>query len=132
MKHIKLFILMLVMGSVPAYVTAEDDNSVEEESNVVVPYNPQELLEVVRRGQYADTQEQREREARFRNEKNQQAKLLADAKSERARLEKEAARLEQKFEANEALLVVAEEQLRERLGSLNEIFGHLAGNTTVA
>ena len=67
MKHIKLFILMLVMGSVPAYVTAEDDNSVEEESNVVVPSNPQELLEVVRRGQYADTQEQREREARFRN-----------------------------------------------------------------
>ena len=132
MKHIKLFILMLVMGSVPAYVTAEDDNSVEEESNVVVPSNPQELLEVVRRGQYADTQEQREREARFRNEKNQQAKLLADAKSERARLEKEAARLEQKFEANEALLVVAEEQLRERLGSLNEIFGHLAGNTTEA
>tara|TARA_B100000530_G_scaffold304358_1_gene227223 strand:- start:44 stop:1423 length:1380 start_codon:yes stop_codon:yes gene_type:complete len=123
---------MLVMGSVPAYVTAEDDNSVEEESNVVVPSNPQELLEVVRRGQYADTQEQREREARFRNEKNQQAKLLADAKSERARLEKEAARLEQKFEANEALLVVAEEQLRERLGSLNEIFGHLAGNTTEA
>ena len=30
------------------------------------------------------------------------------------------------------LLVVAEEQLRERLGSLNEIFGHLAGNTTEA
>lgn len=123
---------MLVMGSVPAYLTAEDDNSVEEESNIVVPSNPQELLEVVKRGQYADTQEQRDREARFRNEKNQQAKLLADAKSERARLEKEAARLEQKFEANEALLVVAEEQLRERLGSLNEIFGHLAGNTTEA
>ena len=120
------------MGSVPAYLTAEDDNSVEEESNIVVPSNPQELLEVVKRGQYADTQEQRDREARFRNEKNQQAKLLADAKSERARLEKEAARLEQKFEANEALLVVAEEQLRERLGSLNEIFGHLAGNTTEA
>ncbi len=132
MKHIKLFILLLVMGSVPAYLTAEDDNSVEEESNIVVPSNPQELLEVVKRGQYADTQEQRDREARFRNEKNQQAKLLADAKSERARLEKEAARLEQKFEANEALLVVAEEQLRERLGSLNEIFGHLAGNTTEA
>ena len=123
---------MLVMGSVPAYVTAEDDNSVEEESNVVVPSNPQELLEVVRRGQYADTQEQREREARFRNEKNQKAKIIPDAKSERERLEKEAARLEQKFEANEALLVVAEEQLRERLGSLNEIFGHLAGNTTEA
>jgi len=62
--------------------------------------------------------------------KNKQAKLLADAKAERARLEREAARLEQKFEANEALLVVAEAQLKERLGSLNEIFGHLAGLAT--
>jgi len=132
MKNIKLFILLLALGSVPAYLTAEDEVPAEEESKVAVPSNPEELLEVVRRGQYDDTQEQRDREARFRNEKNKQAKMLADAKAERARLEKEAARLEQKFEANEALLVVAEEQLRERLGSLNEIFGHLAGNTTEA
>ena len=69
---------------------------------------------------------------KFRSEKNKQAKLLADAKAERARLEREAARLEQKFEANEALLVVAEAQLKERLGSLNEIFGHLAGLATEA
>ena len=122
----------MALGSVPGYLTAEDEASAEEESKAAVPSNPQELLEVVKRGQFADTQEQRDREARFRNEKNKQATLLSDAKAERARLEKEAARLEQKFEANEALLVVAEEQLRERLGSLNEIFGHLAGNTTEA
>ena len=132
MKNIKLFLLLLALGSIPAYSTAEDEASAEEESKAAVPSNPQELLEVVKRGQFADTQEQRDREARFRNEKNKQATLLSDAKAERARLEKEAARLEQKFEANEALLVVAEEQLRERLGSLNEIFGHLAGNTTEA
>jgi biopolymer transport protein ExbB len=132
MKNIKLFILLLALSSVPAYFTAEDEASAEEESKAAVPSNPQELLEVVKRGQFADSQEQRDREARFRNEKNKQAKMLSDAKAERARLEKEAARLEQKFEANEALLVVAEEQLRERLGSLNEIFGHLAGNTTEA
>ena len=106
--------------------------SEETEEEVVQPSNPQELLEIVKQGQFADTRQQRAREAQFRNEKNKQAKLLSDAKAERARLEKEAARLEQKFEANEALLVVAEEQLRERLGSLNEIFGHLAGNTTEA
>jgi len=132
MKNIKLFILLLALGSVSTYLAAEDEVPAEEESKAAVPSNPQELLEVVRRGQYADTQEQRDRETRFRNEKNKQAKMLADAKAERTRLEKEAARLEQKFEANEALLVVAEEQLRERLGSLNEIFGHLAGNTTEA
>ena len=132
MKNIKLFILLLALGCIPTYLTAEDEAPAEEESKAAAPSNPQELLEVVRRGQYADTQEQRDREARFRNEKNKQAKMLSDATAERARLEKEAAQLEQKFEANEALLVVAEEHLRERLGSLNEIFGHLAGNTTEA
>ena len=132
MKNIKLFILLLALGSIPVSLIAEDEASTEETSKSAAPSNPEELLEIVKRGQFADTQEQRDREARFRNEKNKQAKLLSDAKAERARLEKEAARLEQKFEANEALLVVAEEQLRERLGSLNEIFGHLAGNTTEA
>ena len=122
----------MALGSIPVSLIAEDEASTEEASKSATPSNPEELLEIVKRGQFADTQEQRDREARFRNEKNKQAKLLSDAKAERARLEKEAARLEQKFEANEALLVVAEEQLRERLGSLNEIFGHLAGNTTEA
>ena len=125
MRKLKLYLLILSFGLISTFAIAED----EEEAQ---PSNPQELLEIVRQGQFADTQEQRARESQFRNEKNRQAKLLSDAKDERARLEREAARLEQKFEANEALLVVAEEQLRERLGSLNEIFGHLAGNTTEA
>ena len=127
MRKLKLFILILSLGLISSTSFSEDG---EEEA--VQPSNPQELLEIVKQGQFADTQQQRDREAQFRNEKNRQAKLLSDAKDERARLEREAARLEQKFEANEALLVVAEEQLRERLGSLNEIFGHLAGKTTEA
>lgn len=127
MNTVKLYILILSFGLISSLSYAEDG-----EEDTVQPSNPQELLEVVKQGQFADTRQQRSREAQFRNEKNKQAKLLSDAKAERARLEAEAARLEQKFEANEALLVVAEEQLRERLGSLNEIFGHLAGNTTEA
>ena len=127
MNKLKLYIFILSLGLMSSFVVSE-----ETEEEVVQPSNPQELLEIVKQGQFADTRQQRAREAQFRNEKNKQAKLLSDAKAERARLEKEAARLEQKFEANEALLVVAEEQLRERLGSLNEIFGHLAGNTTEA
>ena len=126
MNKIKLFIFLLSFGLVSSTSFAEDGEE------AVQPSNPQELLEIVKQGQFADTQQQRDRESQFRNEKNKQAKMLSDAKDERARLEREAARLEQKFEANEALLVVAEEQLRERLGSLNEIFGHLAGTTTAA
>ena len=129
MRNFKHYIFIFSFGLLSNLALVEENNSEEEAAQ---PSNPQELLEIVKQGQFADTQEQRAREAQFRNEKNRQAKLLADAKDERARLEREAARLEQKFEANEALLVVAEEQLRERLGSLNEIFGHLAGNTTEA
>ena len=121
-KLLPLFVISLLVFPVYAEEAAED--------NVKDPSSPEELLELVQKGQFADTQEQRDRERQFRNEKNKQAKLLADAKAERARLEREAARLEQKFEANEALLVVAEAQLKERLGSLNEIFGHLAGLAT--
>jgi len=123
-KLLPLFVVSLL--AFPVYT----EEAAEEE--VKDPSSPQELLELVQKGQFADSQEQRERERLFRNEKNKQAKLLADAKAERARLEREAARLEQKFEANEALLVVAEAQLKERLGSLNEIFGHLAGLATEA
>ncbi len=121
-KLLPLFVISLLAFPVYAEEAAED-----EFKN---PSSPEELLELVQKGQFADTQEQRDRERQFRNEKNKQAKLLADAKAERARLEREAARLEVKFEANEALLVVAEAQLKERLGSLNEIFGHLAGLAT--
>ena len=121
-KLLPLFVISLLAFPVYAEEAAED-----EFKN---PSSPEELLELVQKGQFADTREQRDRERQFRNEKNKQAKLLADAKAERARLEREAARLEVKFEANEALLVVAEVQLKERLGSLNEIFGHLAGLAT--
>ena len=123
-KLLPLFFITLLVFPVNA------EEEAEEAANE--PSNPSELLELVQKGQFADTAEQRERERKFRNEKNKQAKLLADAKAERARLEREAARLEQKFEANEALLVVAEAQLKERLGSLNEIFGHSAGLATEA
>ena len=123
-KLLPLFFINLLVFPVNA------EEEAEEAANE--PSSPSELLELVQKGQFADTAEQRERERKFRNEKNKQAKLLADAKAERARLEREAARLEQKFEANEALLVVAEAQLKERLGSLNEIFGHLAGLATEA
>ena len=128
MKNMKLYLLPLLL----VFSFSFSIHAAEDDEEAVVPSNPQELLEVVRQGQFADTRAQRQRETKFRNEKNKQTKLLADAKAERARLEREAARLEKKFESNEALLVVAEEQLRERLGSLNEIFGHLAGHSTEA
>ncbi|HIC27425.1 MAG TPA: hypothetical protein EYO81_04085, partial [Gammaproteobacteria bacterium] len=54
---VSLFIFPLV-----AQEATEDDTN--------DPSNPQELLEIVKQGQFADTQAQRDRERKFRNEKN--------------------------------------------------------------
>ena len=129
MNNLIFKLLPIILFSFLTFSVFSEESTEEE---VDQPSNPQELLEIVKQGQFADSQEQRERERKFRSEKNKQTKLLSDAKAYRARLEREAARLEQIFEANEELLVVAEAQLKERLGSLNEIFGHLAGLATEA
>jgi biopolymer transport protein ExbB len=130
MNFIKNMSLLILPFLIILPLTAAEIETTEEE--VDNPSTPQELLEIVRQGQFADSQAQRKREQRFRSEKNKQTKLLADEKAERARLERIAKQLEVKFEANEALLVVAEAQLKENLGSLNEIFGHIAGTATEA
>ena len=124
-----LFIVFFAICSTSLVIVAEEEVIEEEEKG---PSNPQELLEIVRQGKFADSEEQKDRESRFNAEKGKQTTLLANAKATRARLERIAAQLEKTFEANEALLVVAEAQLKARLGSLTEIFGHLAGTATEA
>ena len=99
--------------------------SQEEEKPESAAATLDELLELVKQGRFAESEEASEREDRFRTERNRQQKLLSDAKAERARLERIAEELEAQFEANDAKLVVLEEQLKERLGSLYEMFGHL-------
>ena len=63
MKNIKLFIFLVSFGLISSYTFSE-----EGEEEAAQPSNPQELLEIVKQGQFAETQEQREREAAFRNE----------------------------------------------------------------
>ena len=86
-----------------------------------------ELLELVKAGKFAESEEATIRENRFNREKNRQQTLLAHAKAERAKLEAIATSLEATFEANEAKLNLLEDQLKTRLGSLYETFGHLQG-----
>lgn len=84
-----------------------------------------ELLGFVKQGQTTEAKENAAREARFRAEKAQQAKMLQDAKDERARQERRSAELEKRFEENEKLLAAAQKRLREAMGSLQELFGHI-------
>ncbi len=87
--------------------------------------NLQQLLEFVKQGQVTEASENRAREARFNAAKNDQARLLKEAEAERAREERRSAQLEDTFEANELLVADKQEQLKERLGALTELFGHL-------
>ncbi|MEQ9560884.1 MAG: hypothetical protein RLN69_00070, partial [Woeseiaceae bacterium] len=84
-----------------------------------------ELLQQIERGQARDSQEAREREARFAAARNEQQNLVNQARAERTRQEQNSARLEQLFEDNQAQIVAARAALDERLGALKELFGVL-------
>ncbi len=84
-----------------------------------------ELLQQIERGQARDSQEARRREADFAKRRNEQQSLLNQARAERARQERNSARLEQLFEDNQVKIVAARAALDERLGALKELFGVL-------
>lgn len=84
-----------------------------------------ELLKFVKQGQAQETKENRQREQRFSNDKANQAASLTRAENERARQEALSTELENAFEANELEIADKQELLREKLGTLTELFGHL-------
>jgi len=84
-----------------------------------------ELLQQIERGQARDSQEAREREARFAEARNEQQNLLNQARAERTRQENTSARLERLFNDNQEKIVSARIELDERLGALKELFGVL-------
>ncbi len=85
----------------------------------------EQLLEFVKKGQVTEAQENRAREQRFAQAKAEQASMLKQAEAERAREEQRSANLEDQFEENELLVDDKQKQLKERLGTLAELFGHL-------
>ena len=118
---------LLAVSASPALQAAEDDAPVVIEANSL-----EELLRNVEQRRVVESRDHAARERRFRQEKDQQAKLLADAKAERTREEQRSDRLETAYEENEVKLGDLTEQLDKRLGSLRELFGVLqqvAGDT---
>ena len=85
----------------------------------------EQLLDYVEQGQAREMQENRQRERRFRQDKENQAAELEAAEEERERQENISSELEDEFEENELLITQKQQQLRERLGTLSELFGHL-------
>ena len=88
-----------------------------------------QLLDFVKRGQVTEAKENRAREQRFAQDKANQAAELKKAEAERARQEEISAQLEDKFEENELLVAAKQAQLKEKLGTLAELFGHLTSTS---
>jgi biopolymer transport protein ExbB len=84
-----------------------------------------QLLDFVKQGQVAESKENRAREQRFAKDKANQAAALKSAEAERAREEQRSTQLENQFEENELLIAAKQKQLKEKLGTLTELFGHL-------
>ncbi len=91
-----------------------------------------DLLERVRNSRIENQAINRQREAEFRSQKSQQQRLLREATGTRDRLERRSEELERSFNENEIRITQLEEQLRNRLGNLGELFGvvrQVAGDT---
>ena len=83
------------------------------------------LLEAVRSGRLADNETNARRMRDFRREKANQQKLLKEILAEERRQEAISVERETMFEANEARISDLEDRLKERMGSLKELFGVL-------
>ncbi len=92
----------------------------------------EELLQRVRSGWRAEKAENDKREADFRKRRADQEQLLKEALAEQKRQEDRGTALEAQFAANEVAIAEQEERLKEKLGTLGELFGvvrQVAGDT---
>ena len=119
-----------VAGFFASVALAQDDAGAPEvpagpTPQEVAAQNMSELLNLVKQGRSRASAENRAREQRFAQDKSNQQSELNRAERERAAEERRSARLEKQFEDNELLIAAKQEQLKERLGTLGELFGHL-------
>jgi biopolymer transport protein ExbB len=89
------------------------------------PQSLDQLLQFVKQGQVSENKENSAREQRFARDKANQAAEVKKAEAERTRQEQLSAQLEDTFEENELLVAAKQAQLKDKLGTLAELFGHL-------
>jgi len=91
-----------------------------------------ELLKLVKQNKIRKEKVNKEREARFLRERNNQRALLNQAKAEQKREEERTERLKAQYAANEKKLSELEEELTLKAGALGEMVGvvrQVAGDT---
>ncbi|MGH0029843.1 MAG: MotA/TolQ/ExbB proton channel family protein [Myxococcota bacterium] len=133
MKRWTMIALMLAVAFAAASADAQDAAAEEEtpaaaEPAPAKPPGPApkslfELLDLVQQGLEVESEEQRQREARFKAAKQEQERLLAEAKDLLAQKEALSQRLEAVYNENEGAIGENEARLAERLGQMGELFG---------
>ena len=84
-----------------------------------------QLLQMVKNDKIRESREHQQREAEFRQQKANQQRLLDQAKQTKAAEERRSEQLEATYNRQEIEVAEKRRQRQERLGSLNELFGHL-------
>lgn len=87
------------------------------------PASLSELLKTVKSDSIVESKENKQREAKFRANRNQQAALLKQARAELAAETNRGDELKATFDVNDKELTVQTETLRQRSGTLGEMFG---------
>lgn len=119
-------VLIVEFPGLPTTSTAQEQEQAQDETTL------DSLLAKVRERRTGESAENNRRVNEFRNQRNRQQQLLANAQADIEREERISEQLESTFNENELELGELEIQLSERLGAFGELFGvarQVAGDT---
>ena len=117
MKYL-LSALFLSLALNPMFANAEAEYSKESAYKAL-----DQLLQDVRKTRGIESEENTQRLKRFKDNRAEQARLLAEAKKEMEDTEARSDELKALYDDNEVKLVELDDKLRERMGALGEMFG---------
>ena len=117
MKYL-LSALFLSLALSPMFANAEAEYSKESAYKAL-----DQLLQDVRKTRGIESEENTQRLKRFKDNRAEQARLLAEAKKEMEVTEARSDELKALYDDNEVKLVELDDKLTERMGALGEMFG---------
>lgn len=109
---------LLLAVSLAPVAQAQDAAAPQQQADTL-----DQLLDMVRSKTLQDQTELKQREAEFAQARDQQARLLAEAKARRDALEQRGSALEAQFDNNKREIDTRQQVLDDKLGGLKELFG---------
>ena len=114
----KTRIILAVMAAVVLIGAGAQSAEAQQEARSL-----NELLRLVEQGRARDSEELRQREREFAEQRSEQERLLREIRQHQRTVEETSQQLEADFEINGQEIAVLNQQLTESLGELRELFG---------